>query len=143
MTELVSPPDESETLAEQSSAAFVRLTERLIRARVLQDGKLWREALDETAEHFRDVMALADVLGRRRIQMLAERAERRDRAELAAWNIPASALIFAEAVAHILFRRPGLAKSAKEMSVPSRCRGCQAPPVLPRDDGGGSDALSA
>lgn len=116
---LVSPDDEIADLANRNADAFRAAVNDLIRARVAQDGAAYQRAMEAAADLFARVLALGDLLGRRRMQLLADRAEAQapDRASLAARAVAqlrahpiVEPIEFKEAVADVLARHPELAE---------------------------------
>lgn len=124
---ILSPDDEVGDLAAKSSAAIVDAANALIRARVTADGTAYRQAMDEAASVLAEVLMLADLMGRRRMLLLAEQAEgiakdsRPETARLAALaDGPVGRMVewargilptvkFREAVHDVLDRHPELA----------------------------------
>lgn len=125
MTRLITAADEVEALQARSAEPFVRLVRALIRARVAQDGDAYARAMRELAGLLGRVGAFANLLGRRRMQLLADQAARGMRegeralhvagavAMLKAWGPALPVVDFKEAIAEILNRKPELAKGYK------------------------------
>jgi len=112
--------EEAARLAEKDAKSFDAVLNRLIGARVAQDADAYRSAMADAAELFERVFSMADLLGRRRIQMLADRAEhdapvraRMAVAALAGETPLVPRVEFKEAVADILSRRPEISTGWK------------------------------
>lgn len=123
---LLHPDDEIAAIAERSAGELREVIEDLIAARARQAGRAYAHAMERAAALFGRMLALADLLGRRRMQLLADRAEERAarRAELAAVALAhlraAAPLVpevqFKEAVADVLSRQPELADGWKAVA---------------------------
>lgn len=116
---LVAPDDEIRAIAAASAAEFIDAANLLIRARVLMDGPAYQQAMATVAALFGRVLAMGDLLGRRRLQLLADRAEAdaARRAALVAQLRAASPILeaveFKEATQDVLSRHPELAQGWK------------------------------
>ncbi len=123
---LLAPDDEIADLAAKSATAFVEAANDLIRARVLQDGAAYRRAIESAAALFGRVLAMGDLLGRRRMQLLAERAEAHVKvraalvaevlAQLRADTPIVERVEFKEATQDVLSRHPELAPGWKAVA---------------------------
>lgn len=82
----VSPADEIRSLAARSTSRLVEVIDALVAARVHRDVSAYTEALADAAGIFGSMLPLADLLGRRRMQLLADHAARQapERAALVA-----------------------------------------------------------
>jgi hypothetical protein len=130
---LVTPQDEMDRVAARSTQRIVQLIRRVARARVLGDAEQYRDAMEDAAATFGDVLALCDLLGRRRIQLLYERAEEPEdrRASMASFEVarlsedltPLLPKIESDSViADILLRMPELAVGFKAVQEVYRNR---------------------
>lgn len=119
MKRLMTAEDEVERVAQSSADELRVLADRLVRAKATGNGPLYERTMADVAELYGDLLAWSDLLGRRRMFMLAERAEvaAETRAALCAmeaaqlWSLKGllPRVEFKEAVASILNRFPAIA----------------------------------
>ncbi len=75
MKRLMTAEDEVERVAQSSADELRVLADRLVRAKATGNGPLYERTMADVAELYGDLLAWSDLLGRRRMFMLAERAE--------------------------------------------------------------------
>jgi len=71
---LLSPAEEMTELAARSVRGLLALLDELIHARVTRSGSAWHEAMQRAAAYFSRLTESANVTGRRRMELLAQRA---------------------------------------------------------------------
>lgn len=131
---LLTPGEEVEAISNRSTSWLLSAIDDLIAARVRKDGEAYRRAYETTAEGFTRVSEAADMSGRRRMSLLAERAagglSDAERAASAAEEPggiapgePIAPVSFREVVADIVSRRPELAEGYRAVQEVYRRHG--------------------